>query len=122
MHVSNPKAHLQEVRCNKYMYNMIYSMSTVWCTLVRVRLWSGTSSRLENLVIIKLVSTISLFVHSFIILSSYLAVYLSMYVCMYVLCMYICLYVCVCVCMYVCMYVECMFVCVCMYICVYVCM
>ena len=79
-------------------------MSTVWCTLVRVRLCSGTSSLVDNLAIFKSVSTISLFVHSFIILTSYLAGYLFIYICMYVrryvdmyvrVCIYVCIYVCV---------------------------
>ena len=88
---------------------------TVWCTLVRVRLWSGTNSLVDNLGIIKSVPTISLFVHPFIILSSYLAVYLFIYIYIYVS-MYACIYVYIY--MYLCMYVLRMFLC--MYVCMYV--
>jgi hypothetical protein len=99
VHVCNPRAHHQEDSCTKYMYIMtyVYMYDAPWYS--RVRLCSGKGYLADNLAIIKSVSTISLFVHPFIILNSYLAVYLSiyMYVCMKV---FLCrLYVCM---MYVC--------------------
>ena len=77
--------------------------STVWCILVRVRLCSGTGSLVDTLEIIKSVSTVSLFVHPFIIISNYLAVYLSIYVCMY---LSICVCTSVCVCTYVSLFIK----------------